>query len=199
VTLGTLSALPLAGLLLWILFLRLYGPPAARASAAEAVFQRMPAGEVIVDDAGRSCPRSAAVFIELRVQSDAEHYIGHAFLHWPNATLGFRTDEVNIGLVDYLMPWSPSMSGFLRDDSETDYDHARRYCACPGTIEALEVSVIAHANDPYQVGNWRGGRNCATWAADRLRDAGLSPPEGDCPNQLARQMTPCEREVNDDH
>lgn len=198
-TLITLLALPLIGASLWFLFLRLYGPPVAQALAREAVVDRVLPDGTILDDAGRSCPREAVSFIELRVLSDGKDYIGHAFLHWPRATIGFCTDEENIGLIDYLLPWSGTSPGYLRDDTEQCFDYVRRYCACPSTIEQLEIAVIAHADDPYQVGNWRGGMNCATWATHRLRDAGLSPPEGDCPNRLARQMTPWVSEIKNGH
>jgi len=126
--------------------------------------------------------------VELRVRTNGVSFIGHAFIRTPTVAVGFRTDEEDIGLVDYLFPFAPSHPGYLRDDQSSRYDFVLTYRACPETLDRLMASICEHGLDPYQVGNWRGGRNCATWAADRLSDAGLRPPPGDCPNRMARSM-----------
>ncbi len=102
--------------------------------------------------------------------------------------MGFRTHERNIGLVDYLWPWTRHYPGYIQTDDTSPFDFELTYLACPATIEALRESIFSHALSDYQVGNWRGGRNCATWAADRIRDAGFVAPPGDCPNRMARWM-----------
>lgn len=192
-------ALPVTLMFFWQLFLLLYGPPdAAEGSSAWAATETQSpvaapdaAPELpreTTDDAGCSCPADDMATVELRVQTDGAEFRGHAFLKTPRRTVGFLTDVTDLGLVDYLNPFAPLVPGYLRDDSEQPYNYVVRYRACPTTVERLEVSITRHARAPYQVGNWAGGRNCATWAQDRLRDAGLRPPSGHCPNQMAWNM-----------
>ncbi|RIK66665.1 MAG: hypothetical protein DCC65_08985 [Planctomycetota bacterium] len=191
---------PPMGLAFWQLFLHLYGPPTRAATwsvlasahgAESAPGDPWDARQFVIDDAGRCCRRAELARVELRVSSDAIDFIGHAFVSTPARTVGFRTHhESDIGLVDYLSPFAKSRPGFLRDDSAAAFDYVVSYSACPETLRMLEESIDRHAHDPYQVGDWDGGFNCATWAQKRLRDAGLTPPPGKCPNQLARSMYP---------
>ena len=127
--------------------------------------------------------------VELRVETDRHLYAGHAFIHTPNLTIGFRTTDWNVDVVDYLNPFARSVPGRTLDDTVHRYDYFLTYRACPETVRLLEASIRRHANDRYQLGDWDGGRNCSTWARDRLRDAGLTPPPGDCPNRMARYMS----------
>ncbi len=153
-------------------------------------FDSMPDSTLVRDDACRECERRELAHIELRVASDDVGYIGHAFIHTPNRTLGFLTDDMDIGLIDWLNPLSSTVPGHTRDDRYHRYDFVTRYRACPESVALLEASMLLHGRDPYQVGDWNGGRNCATWARDRLMEAGFDAPEGNCPNRMARAMTP---------
>lgn len=152
--------------------------------------------DVAIDDACRSCDSNELEFIELRVQTDDEDFIGHTYLHTVDYAIGFRTNERDIGLVDYLSPFSRTYPGYIRNDDDTAYDFVRRYRACPATLAALQNSIARHAVAPYQVGNWNRGRNCATWCADRLTDAGFKAPAGDCPNRMAWHMSSIDSELS---
>ena len=180
----------------WNLFFRLYGPPglaSARSTSPAAARADAPpverADELVRDDARRTCPCSELVNVELRVMTDGREYIGHAFLHTPARTVGFRTDEEDIGLMDYLNPLAPTYPGYIRDDTNMDYDYVTAFRACPETISRLERAIDERADWAYQVGDWSGGLNCSTWATTCLHAAGLPAPPGHCPNQLARYMT----------
>ncbi len=191
-------ALPAMWAIMWGLFLYLYAPPAERAGLNAAAMQAFEwhgaeGGQEVgaADDAGCICKRSEMAMVELRVETDPTDFAGHAFIHTPNLTAGFRTDWDGIGLVDYLNPLAGVVAGRLQDDTDHGYDYVRGYRACPSTVRMLEGSIQRHGNDAYQVGDWSGGRNCATWARDRLEESGFRAPEGDCPNRMARQMRPC--------
>lgn len=148
---------------------------------------------VAVDDACRECLASDVETVRLCVQSDAGAFIGHAFLRTHAFSVGFRTNERDIGLVDYLWPWARPHVSYIRNDDASSFDFELTYRACPATMTALRESIYSHALSAYQVGNWGGGRNCATWAADRIRVAGLIAPPGDCPNRMARWMHSTEK------
>lgn len=176
------------------LFLYLYLPP-TRLQATPIDVSRnrvIDDSNQVRDDACRECESATLQTIRLCVLSDAEAFIGHAFLRTNAYSVGFRTNERDIGLVDYLWPWAQRYPGYTLDDTDSPYDFELTYQACPETIATLRASIDAHAKDEYQVGNWGGGRNCATWAADRLRDAALIAPTGDCPNRMAQWMHPCD-------
>ena len=143
-----------------------------------------------IDDAGRSCPCGEIDRVELRVTTDGTTYIGHAFLCTPRRTIGFRTEEADISAFDFINPFGTSLPGFVRDDTDHEYDRATVYRACPATLAAVEAAIDANAGAGYQIGGWDGGLNCATWATRCLRAAGLAPPPGSFPNQLARHMPP---------
>lgn len=199
IAVGVLVSLPAALAVTYHLFLILYAPPAgARADTRhcyviDADRPTLLSDGTTLDDAGCPCAMQELASVELRIQTDPRDYSGHAYIHTPRMSLGFRTDEPNVGLIDYLWPWAPFQAGRVQDDTTHDYDFAVCYRACPQTIERLEESLIVHGDDLYQVGSWRGGRNCATWARDRLIDAGLSPPDGDCPNRIARGLYASDR------
>lgn len=141
-----------------------------------------------LDDAGRACRADELQSIELRVETDVSRYVGHAYIKTPKRSVGFYTDVTDLGLTDYLSPFAPAVPGVTKDDAGRHYDRVTRFRVAPQTLRLLEESIDAHATEHYQLGNWQGGRNCATWTTDRLRDAGLTPPQGDRPNKLAPQM-----------
>lgn len=167
-------------------------PPLAWSNPASAVTASEPLATAPggFDDAGRWCHSDDMRTVELRVQTDDVEFIGHAFIHTPGTTAGFRTEHMDIGLIDWLNPLSATLPGHTRSDTDHAYNYVIRYRACRETVALLEASMERHARDPYQVGDWNGGRNCATWARERLMDAGFRVPEGNCPNRLARSMTP---------
>jgi len=174
-------------------FIAYYGVPARSLGndstlAATPFWAEPTTGGLVYDDVGRTCAETDLQVIELRVKTDGTRYLGHTFLHTPNMTIGFQTDEPGVSFVDYLNPLARPMPGVICDDSGFPYDHALPYRASPETIRILEESIRDHGDDPYQLGNWSGGRNCTTWARDRLVDAGLTPPSGGCPNRMARHM-----------
>lgn len=191
---------PLTSAMAWQGFLVLFSPPpAGRPVSGEHIteIKTMPVDPCalashrnvqIVDDAGRTCGIDTLRIVELRVETDAFNFIGHAFIATPNRSIGFRTDRRDFGLMDYLLPTSAPCPGYVRDDSDSPCNFVRRYRVGTQTLRKLERSIDAHSNDAYQIGDWNGGRNCATWAADRLREAGLTPPPGDCPNKMAWHM-----------
>lgn len=186
---------PIAVAATWGAFSIYYGAPARcwgsdSTLKAASSWARPTYGGLVRDDAGRTCAEADLKIIELRVKTDGTRYLGHTFLHTPNVTIGFQTDEPGVSFVDYVNPFSQPMTGVLCDDSDFPYDHSRQYRASSETIRILEASIRNHGDDPYQLGNWNGGRNCTTWARDRLADAGLTPPSGGCPNRMARHMNP---------
>jgi hypothetical protein len=144
---------------------------------------------IILDDAGCICHEKDVTIVELRVETDADRRIGHAFLHLPGRTVGFypitARDEWSVW--DYLLPSAP-VCGELRDDSAHSYDRVRRYRLAPRTLARLSASIEWHAADAFQPGDWNGGHNCVTWLSERLKDAGLRPPAGDRPNMIALEM-----------
>lgn len=155
--------------------------PAARAASPD---------RVTLDDAGRPCDPAQIAIVELRVDTDIRHFIGHAYLCTPARAVGFHPDSTDLGLADYLNPLGRLVSGRTRNDARRPFDRVRRFRAGPETLRLLEQSIDRHRTGPYQLGDWGGGRNCATWACDRLRDAGLAAPHGDRPNRLGTQMQP---------
>lgn len=191
---------PLTSAMAWQGFLVLFSPPPAEQPVADghSAETMLASGDTpaharhpivqIVDDAGSNCDIDTLSIVELRVETDAFNFIGHAFITTPNRSIGFRTDRRDFGLMDYLLPTSKTCPGYVRDDSASPCNFVRRYRVGMQTLRKLERSIDAHSNDAYQIGDWNGGRNCATWAADRLREAGLTPPPGDCPNKMAWHM-----------
>lgn len=189
----TLVCFPLTSFGVYQLFLHLYSPPRFDASRSLSLQGNCPpevAPTVVLDDACSPCALQEMDEVQLCVQTDAAKFIGHAFIRTSSFATGFRTHERDIGLVDYLWPWARPNPGYIRNDDRAPFDFELTYRACPATRARLEQSIFDHAVMSYQVGNWRGGRNCATWAADRLRAAGLVAPAGDCPNRMARWMRP---------
>lgn len=142
------------------------------------------------DDAGRWCLPSELSHVELRADPGIDAQGGHVFIKTPTLAVGFRTKLDVVEKLDYLNPLAAPVEGVILDDAHRPYSRLLRFRASPKTIQVLEASIKAHASDPYQLGNWQGGRNCATWATDRLGDAGFTPPPGDCPNRLAWYLQP---------
>lgn len=159
---------------------------------ASAQESRRPARAVrpgfTIDDAGRTCRLDEIAVVELRVETDLNELVGHAFLHTPSMDRGFYPTVDGLGATDYLNPMSPTAPGQLKDNRGHAYDRVRRYRAGRETVRLLERAIDAHERDEYQLGNWSGGRNCATWTTDRLREVGLDAPPGDRPNVMAAYM-----------
>ncbi|MBX3395188.1 MAG: hypothetical protein KF841_07450 [Phycisphaerae bacterium] len=190
----SVAVLPFSSYAAWQGFLGIFSPPSAAAHELSGFVglptesAAMPNDRIAIDDAGRSCTSCELEAVELRVQTDDVNFIGHAFLCVGATCVGFRTDVDDHGLSDYLWPLSAPTQGIAVDDSAHAYDYVLTYRVCPLTARLLESSIRRHSRMPYQVGDWRGGRNCATWARDRLIDVGLAPPPGDCPNRMAWSM-----------
>jgi len=194
-----LVAFPLTSFAVYQLFLYLYSPPSQNAPTAWTSTRQCPRDvnpNRVVDDACRTCEASELEVVQLCVQTDNAKFIGHAFIKTASFATGFRTHERDIGLVDYLWPWARAHPGYIRNDDDSLFDYFLRLRACPSTKQRLLTSIHRHAVAPYQVGNWGDGRNCATWASDRLRDAGLPAPSGDCPNRMARSMRAVAQDAN---
>lgn len=192
------AILPFSSYAAWQGFLGIFSPPSAAAHellVSVPIEAAMPDGRSAIDDAGRSCTACELETVELRVQTDDVNFIGHAFLCIGSTCVGFRTDVDDHGLSDYLWPFSKPTRGFIVDDSGHPYDYVVTFQACPLTARLLESSIRRHARMSYQVGDWGGGRNCATWARDRMFDAGFSPPPGDCPNRMAWSMRRLRRDA----
>lgn len=148
---------------------------------------------VTLDDAGRKCRSNEIEIVELRVETDLNELVGHVFIHTARVDRGFYPTAEGLGATDYMNPLSPTAPGQLKDNVGHAYDRVRRYRAGPETVRLLEAAIEAHGSDAYQLGNWSGGRNCATWATDRLREVGLDAPPGDRPNVMGAYMQPaCE-------
>lgn len=187
---------PVTTAISWQFFLVLFSPPspgngdhaASLHVATDSLESQLLDGASGTDDAGCDCDADEMDYLEFRVQTDNVNFIGHAYIKTPDIAVGFFTEAQDHGLVDYLWPFSRTFTGHLRNDFDYAYDYVTPFRACPQTIRKLERAIAMHAKDRYQVGSWGDGRNCATWAADRLRDAGLTPPSGDCPNRMAWSM-----------
>ncbi len=194
-----LVAFPVTSFAVYQLFLYLYSPPSQDATTAWTNTQQCSRNinpNQVVDDACRTCEVNELEVVQLCVQTDGAKFIGHAFIKTASFATGFRTHERDIGLVDYLWPWATSHPGYIRNDDDSQFDFFLSLRVCPSTRERLLESIYQNAVAPYQVGNWGNGRNCATWATDRLRDAGLPAPPGDCPNRMARSMRAVAKEAN---
>ncbi|MBK8269971.1 MAG: hypothetical protein IPK83_17405 [Planctomycetes bacterium] len=187
---------PMTTAISWQLFLILFSPPSPEnGDNVASLHDEIDSLDCLLldsasgtDDAGCDCDPDEMDFLEFRVQTDNVNFIGHAYIKTPDIAVGFFTEATDQGLVDYLWPFSKTFQGYLRNDFDYAYDYVKLFRACPKTIRHLERAIAVHTKDRYQVGSWGNGRNCATWAADRLREAGLTPPPGDCPNKMAWSM-----------
>lgn len=147
-----------------------------------------PAPGFTIDDAGRACRIEELQCVELRVETDLNELVGHAFLCTPRMQRGFYPTVDGLGASDYVNPLSPVAQGQLKDNRGHAYDRVRRYRASPESVRLLERAIEQHGRDAYQLGNWSSGRNCATWTTDRLREVGFDAPPGDRPNVMAAYM-----------
>lgn len=159
--------LPVALAATWGAFNVYYGAPSHTLGSDSAVEKTSTwagptQGGLVYDDAGRACAETDLRYVELRVKTDGRRYLGHTFIHTPNMTIGFQTDEPGVSFLDYVNPFARPMTGVNCDDSSFPYDYLLRYRASPETIRVLEESIRNHGDDPYQLGNWGGGRNCTT-------------------------------------
>jgi|GEM_PF-3742256 len=194
-----LLGFPLTSYGVYQLFLFLYSPPPPSAQTALIESRHCPGdinNNMVNDDACRTCNSDELTTVYLCVQTDSSEFIGHAFIKTTSFATGFRTHEGDIGLVDYLWPLAATHPGYIRNDDESPFDYFLPFQLCPQTRDLLLSSIYEHAVMPYQVGNWSNGRNCATWATDRLIEAGLPAPLGDCPNRLAHSMRATHKSPN---
>ncbi len=178
-------------------FDELYGPPRDDEPAlpfADCPMRSLgmcgPPRGYVRDDACRLCRPKEMTFFELRAQTGPDAQGGHIFIKTPNMVVGFRAKCSEVERLDYLNPMAAPVEGIVLDDSTRPYSRVLRFRATPKSVALLEAAIKAHEKDLYQLGNWQYGKNCATWAADRLRDAGFTPPPGDCPNRMAWYMQP---------
>jgi hypothetical protein len=131
-------------------------------------------GGQCTDDAGQKCCCKDIKSVQLLI--DNSDVIGHAAIRTPNHTVGFYPLE-EASEKDYF-DGTNSVPGGTIEDAEHPFNEklTRSYKACPDTVSLLELLMLKHGKDRYQIGN-RGARNCAGWACARLQDAGFKPPK----------------------
>ena len=125
-------------------------------------------GKEVTDDAGRKCCKDEIKTVEIRVRARKSYTdTGHAYIHTQNHDRGFyRGNSI----------WGGTGNVYTEaDNSEYNPENSYPYSACPESVQKLDNGITGTDDTNYNFTN-TGGRNCAGWACQQIRNAGFTPP-----------------------
>jgi hypothetical protein len=61
------------------------------------------------------------------------------------------------------------------DNAEYNPENSYSYRACPESVQKLDNEITGPDDTEYNFTN-TGGRNCAGWACQKIKNAGFTPP-----------------------
>ena len=122
----------------------------------------------VIDDAGRKCCEDEIKTVEIRVRArKAYNDTGHAYIHTPNH---------NRGLYAGSSIWGGNGKVYTEaDNAEYNPENSYSYRACPDSVQKLDNEITGPDDTEYNFTNI-GGRNCAGWACQKIKNAGFTPP-----------------------
>ena len=122
----------------------------------------------VIDDAGRKCCEDEIKTVEIRVRArKAYNDTGHAYIHTPNH---------NRGLYAGSSIWGGNGKVYTEaDNAEYNPENSYSYRACPESVQKLDNEITGPDDTEYNFTNI-GGRNCAGWACQKIKNAGFTPP-----------------------
>jgi len=125
-------------------------------------------GKEVTDDAGRKCCKDEIKTVEIRVRARTAYTdTGHAYIHTQNHDRGFYPGN---------SIWGGTGRVFTEaDNSEYNPENSYSYRACPESVQKLDNGITGTDDTNYNFTN-TGGRNCAGWACQQIRNAGFTPP-----------------------